>query len=166
MRLPPRIPEEPKTPAQQAQWHDNGPAIRLSDHTVQSQPDSMNLSMTGFKASVDFCTYPEPKHQKMNFVNLEITLPRPYDNGWILCFSREILTSFLPQSVLSAKAKDIICFDEASRLVTFTLGEKKYTYTLPTQGRHSETQNDEELLGQTNFRAVVTQSRYIRHRRP
>ena len=52
-------------------------------------------------------------------------------NGATVCYQRQFPVSSIPASVLTAKAKDVVSFDSASRRVTFNIGATNYTYTLP-----------------------------------
>ncbi|MDC0598465.1 hypothetical protein OAP18_01280 [Gammaproteobacteria bacterium] len=53
------------------------------------------------------------------------------DSGWLVIFSREILTSELPIEFTIPSISNLVFFNDSENIVTFTLANEIYTYKLP-----------------------------------
>lgn len=89
----------------------------------------MALGDTGFKAAAGPSRYTDEDDQDWDYYSLDVE--KPEGNSSYVYFQRDYKIVQIPKDVLDKTVKDIVTFDEASRVVTFTLGKRIETYTLP-----------------------------------
>lgn len=108
---------------------DYGQRVHEFGRPAQGNADYMPLSDTGFTACASISHYTDTKDTDPDYYTISIT--RQHGDSSIDYFEREFQASSLPVSVLTAKVKDIVSFDTARRIVTFSVGANKYSYPLP-----------------------------------
>ena len=91
----------------------------------------LRLGGTAFLAEAGAFRYTDKQGSAPDYFTISVEREEP--DGSTTYFERAFPASSVPASVLVAKAQDIASFDAGSRTVTFTLGQRAFTYTLPVE---------------------------------
>jgi hypothetical protein len=108
---------------------DIGQRIYELGRPTTGDADVLPLGDTGFRAVVCASHYTDTKDTDPDFYS--ISVERQNSAGWRVYFERQFPASGIPASVLTAKPRNIVSFEPARRLVTFTVGATNYSYKLP-----------------------------------
>jgi hypothetical protein len=108
---------------------DTGDRVHKFGRPATGDADVLPLRDTDFRAVVCASHYTDTQDTDPDFYS--ISVERQYGGRSWVYFERQLPASSIPASVLTAKARDIVSFDPARRLVTFNLGATNYTYRLP-----------------------------------
>ncbi|MDD5705787.1 MAG: hypothetical protein PHR35_07660 [Kiritimatiellae bacterium] len=89
----------------------------------------MPLGATGFKAAAGPHRYTDEPDQDWDYYSIDVE--RPEGRSSYVFFQRDFRMDEIPKDLIHKNVQDIVTFDEPSRIVTFDLGTRKETYTLP-----------------------------------
>ena len=53
------------------------------------------------------------------------------EGGSVVCYERHFLLCDLPENILEKQIDEIVDFNNVTRVISFDLGHKTYTYKLP-----------------------------------
>ena len=95
------------------------------------QSSHMRLGNSGFTASAGPVRYEDEDNTDWDYYSIDIE--KSDGKASYVYFQRDFKTDEIPKSLLNMKVMDIAIFDEESRVVTFDIGDKKFTYTLPNR---------------------------------
>jgi hypothetical protein len=91
----------------------------------------MRLGDTGFKAAAGPHRYQDEDDEDWDYYSIDVE--KPDGDSFYVYFQRDFRISEIPESLLNMKVQDIATFDEESRVVTFDIGDNKFTYKLPNR---------------------------------
>ena len=92
-------------------------------------PTSMPLGETGFRAYAGPSRFQDETNEDWDYYS--ISVQKQFGKASYVFFQREFKMNEIPADLVDRKVQDIVTFDEKSRVVTFTLGNRNQTYKLP-----------------------------------
>jgi len=107
---------------QPAGIHDRGRSCRWD-------ADRLDLEIPHFSANIGPNTYQDEDNQQPDYFTIDVEFHE--GNSSLVLFSRELPISDLPDGYVSLKAADVVTFDPKTRIVSFDMGEQKFSYQIP-----------------------------------
>ena len=89
----------------------------------------MRLGNSGFTAGAGPVRYLDENNEDWAYYSIDVQ--KPEEDASYVYFQRHLRISEVPDSLLDMKTRDIAEYNEESRVVTFDLGDKTFTYKLP-----------------------------------
>ena len=89
---------------------------------------TVNLGNTKFRAYVALVQYETSRVPHRYTIAVEY----PVEGGSVVCYERNFLLCDLPEDILKKQSDEIVDFNNVTRVVSFDLGHKAYTYKLPS----------------------------------
>jgi hypothetical protein len=91
----------------------------------------MQLGSTGFKAAAGPHRYTDKPD--LDWDHYAIDIEKPDGKSSYVYFERNFRMDEIPRDLIEKTVRDIVTFDEESRVVTFDLGTRIETYKLPNR---------------------------------
>ena len=110
---------------------DIGPHAHDVRRPTTGEVTGLRLGGSAFLAEAGAFHYTDKQGSSPDYFTISVQREEP--GGSTPYFEREFPASSVPASVLVAEARDIASFDAGTRTVTFTIGERTFTYTLPVE---------------------------------
>jgi hypothetical protein len=108
---------------------DIGPSIPR-DRATTGPCEPFALGSTGYRAVLLVSHYSDDSRQTPQFVTISVEKPWE-ERKYAICFERQFRAHDVPQYILSAKTKDVVAYDDLTRVVSFDLGTAHFDYGLP-----------------------------------
>jgi len=110
---------------------DMGKSLHKFGRPARWQASHMWLGDSGFKAAAGPHRYEDEDDKEWDYYSIDVE--KPDGDSFYVYFQRDFHISEIPDSLLGMKVQDIAEYDEKSRMVTFEIGEKTFTYELPNR---------------------------------
>ena len=108
---------------------DYGEKIHEKGRACLWESDRMELGLSRFTAAVGPNVYQDEDNREPDFYSIDVEFG--HEDGSAVLFQRDLHISDLPDNFASLKASDVVKFDPRSRRVDFSIGDNKFSYTIP-----------------------------------
>lgn len=108
---------------------DVGPQLHR-DRATTGQTESVPLGDTGYRAVLLVSHYTDDPTESPQFVSISVE-KKWREHDYVVFFERQFHACNVPKQILAAKTKDVVRYDQVTRVVAFDLGIGVFDYTLP-----------------------------------
>ena len=110
---------------------DMGEELHEFGRSAEWNATHMPLGDSGFTAAAGPNRYTDKPDQDWDHYSVDVE--KPEGKSSYVYFERDFRMNEIPRDLVDKKVQDIVTFDKESRVVTFDLGTKTETYTLPNR---------------------------------